>query len=181
MWNDVLEIKLSEEQIGKKVKELGQAISQDYAQIEPVLVCVLKGAAIFLADLIRQITIPVTLDFMAIASYGPGQTSPGIVRTLKDLDSSITGRHVLLIEDIIDTGQTVDYLLRILAARQPVSLEVCILLDKPARRQVSLPLKYVGFTLPDLFVVGYGLDYGQRYRNLPFVCTLKPEAYRSCQ
>ena len=179
MLEAVSEILVTADKIQARAKELGQAISKDYAGREPVLACVLKGAAVFLADLMRNITVPVTVDFLSIASYGPGQESSGIVRMTKDLDMSISGQDVLLIEDIIDTGRTLSYLLQFLSARQPKSLEVCVLLDKPSRHLVQLPLKYVGFEIPDKFVVGYGLDYNQRYRNLPFVCTLKPSAYRS--
>ena len=180
MKEDIAEVLLTPAQIQARIKELARIISQDYAGQEPVLVCVLKGAALFLADLMKAISIPVYIDFMAIASYGPGQTYPGAVRMLKDLDSALTGRPVILVEDIIDTGSTIDYLINILKARKPESLEVCVLLDKPSRHLVDISLKYVGFTIADLFVVGYGLDFNQRYRNLPFVCTLKPEIYRSC-
>lgn len=179
MLEDAAEILVTEDKIQARVKELGRAITRDYAGKELVLACVLKGAAIFLADLTRNITIPASLDFLSIASYGPGQESSGIVKMVKDLDMSISGRHVLLIEDIIDTGRTLSYILQLLSARQPASLEVCVLLDKPSRHLVNVPLKYVGFEIPDKFVVGYGLDYNQKYRNLPFVCTLRPETYSS--
>ncbi len=167
----VSEVLLTEAQIQQRVAELGAAISADYAGREPVLVGVLKGVLLFMADLMRQVTVPFMMDFIAIASYG-GQVGPGQVRLLKDLDLNITGRHVLFVEDMVDTGLTLNYLLRLLREREPASLEVCTLFDKPRLRLVKLPLKYVGFELPDRFVVGYGLDYRQRYRNLPFVGVL---------
>lgn len=167
----VSEVLLTEAQIQRRVAALGAAISADYAGREPVLVGVLKGVLLFMADLMRQVTVPFMMDFIAIASYGD-QVGPGQVRLLKDLDLNITGRHVLFVEDMVDTGLTLNYLLRLLREREPASLEVCTLFDKPRLRLVKLPLKYVGFELPDRFVVGYGLDYRQRYRNLPFVGVL---------
>lgn len=167
----VSEVLLTEAQIQQRVAELGAAISADYAGREPVLVGVLKGVLLFMADLMRQVTVPFMMDFIAIASYGD-QVGPGQVRLLKDLDLNITGRHVLFVEDMVDTGLTLNYLLRLLREREPASLEVCTLFDKPRLRLVKLPLKYIGFELPDRFVVGYGLDYRQRYRNLPFVGVL---------
>ena len=167
----VSEVLLTEAQIQQRVVELGAAISADYAGLEPVLVGVLKGVFLFMADLMRQISVPFMLDFIAIAGYGD-QAEPGQVRLLKDLDLSIAGRHVLFVEDMVDTGLTLNYLLRLLREREPASLQVCTLFDKPRLRLVKLPLKYVGFELPDRFVVGYGLDYRQRYRNLPFVGVL---------
>jgi hypoxanthine phosphoribosyltransferase len=155
------------------VHELGEAISRDYIRRTPVLVCVLKGAIFFLADLMRHIDIPVEVDFMAVASYGSATDSSGVVRILKDLDMPIEGRDVLIVEDIVDSGLTLQYLLRNLGSRNPASLEVCALLTKPSRRKVDLPVKYVGFEIPDTFVVGYGLDYNERYRNLPYVASLE--------
>lgn len=177
MEKDIDEVLLTGEQIQAKVKEIGAAISKDYRGKKPLLVGVLKGSAAFMADLVRAITIPITLDFISVSSYGPATRSSGVVRILKDLDSTVEKRHVLVIEDIVDTGLTLGYILRILRGRYPASLEVGTLLDKPARRLVDTKLKYRGFELPDKFVVGYGLDYAQRYRNLPCICVLKPQVY----
>ena len=177
MLEDIEEVLVTQEEIQGKVKEIAAAISRDYAGRDLVLVGVLRGATVFLSDLLKQITIPVTIDFMAISSYGPAQESSGIVRLVKDLDEQIKGRDVLLVEDIIDTGLTVSYLLRSLSARNPVSLKVCTLLDKSSRRKVPVPIAYLGFQIPDKFVVGYGLDYNQKYRNLPFVASLKKEVF----
>lgn len=168
---------ISAEQIATRVTELGRQISTDYYGQEPLLVGVLRGVAVFMGDLVRAVTIPMDLDFIAISSYGNSTRSSGVVRILKDLDESVTGRHVLVIEDIIDTGLTLSYLMRTLLERRPASLEICTLLDKPARRLVDVPVKYSGFTIEDKFVVGYGLDYAQKYRNLPFIGVLKPEIY----
>jgi hypoxanthine phosphoribosyltransferase len=174
---DVDRVLFSEAQIAARVRELGTAISRDYAGRLPLLVSLLKGALYFVADLTRAITIPMTLDFMAITSYAGTRESSGVVRLIKDLDEEITGRDVLLVEDIIDTGLTAAYLLRTLSARDPASLRICTLLDKTARRIVdNLPIDYRGFEVPDTFVVGYGLDYRQLYRNLPYIGVLKPEA-----
>lgn len=166
----------SEAQIQSRIRELGATISADFAHTTPLLVSVLKGALYFMADLTRAMTIPIAMDFMAITTYGSAQASSGAVRLIKDLDEEISGRHVLLVEDIIDTGLTAAYLLRTLRARDPASLRICTLLDKTARRIVdTLPISYRGFEVPDMFVVGYGLDYKQLYRNLPFIGVLKPE------
>ncbi len=174
--NDIGEIIITPEEIKEKIIELGSHISQDYQGMDLVLVSVLKGAVIFLSDLLRNITIPVTIDFMAISSYGRGGRGPtGVVRIVKDLDEEITGRHIIVVEDIIDTGLTLSYLLRTLDARSPKSLKVCTFLDRSVRRIVNLPIAYRGFDVPDKFVVGYGLDYKQRYRNLPYVGVLKQE------
>ena len=167
----------SGEQIAARVTELGAEISRDYMGLDPLLVGVLRGVAVFIGDLVRAIPAPLDLDFMAISSYGTATRSSGVVRILKDLDENITGRHVLVVEDIIDTGLTLSYLMRQLLERRPASVEICTLLDKPARRLAEVPVKYVGFTIPDKFVVGYGLDYAQKYRNLPFLGILKPEVY----
>ena len=172
---DVKEIVLTEEQIQTRIAELGQQICKDYAGKDPVLVGVLTGVVLFVADLVRQITIPVTLDFMAISRYS-GEKASGNVRITKDLEQDITGRHVLFVEDVIDTGLTLNYLLRTLRTRRPASLRVCVLFDRPYRRLIDIPLAYQGFELPDTFVVGYGLDAAGHYRNLPFVGILKPEA-----
>lgn len=174
---DISRVLISSEQLQARVAEMGQAISEDYRGKDLLLVCVLKGGFMFLADLMRHITIPHEIDFMATASYGRSTESSGIVRILKDLNTSIEERDVLVVEDIVDTGLTLQYLLRLLRDRNPTSLRVCCLLDKRARRTVEIPLDYLGFTVPNEFVVGYGLDYGGLYRNLPFVGILKPELY----
>jgi len=166
---------ISEEQIKERIAEMGARISRDYAGKDPLLVGVLSGVIFFMADLLRQITIPVSVDFMAISQYAAGPGS-GTVRITKDLSHNITGRHVLFVEDVIDTGLTLNYLLRTLRTREPASLQVCVLFDRPYRRLIDIPLAYEGFELPDTFVVGYGLDAADHYRNLPFVGTLKPEA-----
>ena len=177
---DVAEVLLSEEQIRAKVAELGKRITADYAGSEVTLVSVLKGSLPFMADLMRQIDLPLRIDLMEASSYGgTAIESSGLVRILKDLSAPIDDRHVLLVEDIIDTGLTLNYLLRYLRGKNPRSIKVCSLLDKPARRLVEIPLDYVGFEIPDAFVVGYGLDYGEVYRNLRFVGVLRPEAYES--
>ena len=177
---DVAEVLLSEDQIRVKVIELGKRISADYAGRELTLVSVLKGSLPFMADLMRQIELPLRIDLMEVSSYGGTSTeSSGLVRILKDLSAPIDGRDVLLVEDIIDTGLTLNYLLRYLRGKNPKSIKVCSLLDKPARRLVEIPIDYVGFEIPDAFVVGYGLDFGEVYRNLRFVGVLRPEAYES--
>jgi len=174
--DDIDRVLFTESQISARVRDLGAAITRDYDGRTPLLVSLLKGALYFVADLTRAITIPMTLDFMAITSYGGGRETSGVVRLIKDLDEEITGRHVILVEDIIDTGLTASYLLRTLSTRDPASLRICTLLDKTARRIVDdLPIDYRGFEVPDTFVVGYGLDYRQLYRNLPFIGVLKPE------
>jgi hypoxanthine phosphoribosyltransferase len=171
---DIAEILISEAQIREKIHELGRLISHAYQGQELVLISILKGSVVFLADLIRAITIPVAIDFLSISSYGSKGAS-GVVRILKDLDQDIAGRHVLVVEDIVDTGLTLGYLLNTLRARNPASLKVCTLLDRSVRRIVDLPVAFRGYEIPDRFVVGYGLDYQQRYRNLPFLGVLKPE------
>ncbi len=175
---DVAEVLLSEEQVSSKVAQLGAQISTDYAGRQLTLVSVLKGSLPFMADLMREITIPVRIDLMEVSSYGGTSTeSSGLVRIIKDLSASIDGDDVLLVEDIIDTGLTLNYLLRYLRGKNPRTLRICTLLDKPARRLVEIPVDYIGFTIPDQFVVGYGLDYGELYRNLRFVGVLRPEVY----
>ena len=163
---------VSEEDLQRRVRELGQEISRDYQGRDLFLVGVLKGAVFFLSDLMRAIEVPSEVDFMAVASYGSSTDSSGVVRILKDLDASIEGREVLIVEDIVDSGLTLSYLLRTLKARDPQSLEVCALLTKPERRQVDLPIRYVGFEIPNRFAIGYGLDHAERYRNLPYVAVL---------
>lgn len=175
--HDIDRVLFTEAQIQDRIRELAEAISADYEGKTPLLVSVLKGALYFIADLSRAVNIPVAMDFMAITSYGGEQASSGAVRLIKDLDEKITGRHVILVEDIIDTGLTAAYLLRTLTARDPASIRICTLLDKSARRIVdTLPIDYRGFDVPDIFVVGYGLDYRQLYRNLPFIGVLKADA-----
>jgi hypoxanthine phosphoribosyltransferase len=174
---DVREILLSGEEIERRVAEIGTRVSEDYAGRNPLLIGVLKGVVPFIADLLRVMTIPAEVDFMAVASYSPEARDRGLVRLTKDLEVPIAGRHVLFVEDVIDTGLTLSYLLRTLRARQPASLEVCVLFNKPKRRLIDVPLKYKGFDLPDRLVVGWGLDYRERYRNLPFVGLLKPEVF----
>ncbi|HET8678888.1 MAG TPA: hypoxanthine phosphoribosyltransferase [bacterium] len=175
----IREVLLTEEQIQNRVQALAAEIGRDYAGRELVMVTVLKGALYFLADLTRMLQIPVIIDFMAISSYRGGKGPSGVVRLMKDLDEEITGRHVLLVEDIIDTGLTASYLLRVLRARDPADLAICTLLDKTARRIVDdLPIRYRGFEIPDAFVVGYGLDHRQLYRNLPYIAVLSDHALR---
>ena len=174
---DVEEVLLSGEQVQARVAELGAQLATDYEGREPVLVSVLKGSIIFLADLVRAMPIPLSIDLMEVSSYGTSTESSGQVRILKDLSTSIEGREVLVVEDIIDTGLTLNYLVRYLRGKNPATLRICTLLDKPARRLVEIPVDYIGFEIPDQFVVGYGLDYGELYRNLRFVGVLKPEVY----
>jgi hypoxanthine phosphoribosyltransferase len=171
---DIAEVLLSSEAIAAKVKELGELVADTYQGNDLLLVSVLKGAVVFLTDLMRAIPIPLAIDFLAISSYG-GKGAAGAVRIFKDLEQDIIGRHVLVVEDIVDTGLTLSYLLRTLQTREPASLRVCTLLDRSVRRIVDLPTAFRGFDIPDQFVVGYGLDYQQRYRNLPFIGVLKPE------
>ena len=167
------EILVPADELASRVRELAAEISKDYAGKDVVLIGVLKGAVFFVADLMRALDLQVEVDFMAVASYGSSTKSSGVVRILKDLDAVIQGRHVLIVEDIVDSGLTLQYLLRNLNGRGPASLEVCALLIKPGRRKVDLKPRYVGFEIPDRFVIGYGLDHGERYRNLPFVAALK--------
>jgi hypoxanthine phosphoribosyltransferase len=169
------EILVQPDDLKQKVRDLGAQISVDYADRDLLLVCVLKGAVFFLADLMRHIEIPCEVDFMAVSSYGSETDSSGVVRILKDLDRPIAGRDVLIVEDIVDSGLTLQYLMRNLGAREPASLEVCALLTKPDRRKVELPTRYVGFEIPDKFAIGYGLDVAERYRNLPYVAALSDE------
>jgi hypoxanthine phosphoribosyltransferase len=178
MTADISEILISASQIQRRIAEIGQAISHDYAGLDPLLVGVLKGVVFFMADLLRAIAVPAQVDFMAVAGYSHQAKQPRVVRLLKDLETPITGRHVLFVEDVIDTGLTLSYLLRNLRTRDPASLEVCVLFNKPEHRIIDIPLKYKGFDLPDRFVVGFGLDYRENYRNLPFVGMLKSDVLR---
>jgi hypoxanthine phosphoribosyltransferase len=173
----ISEILIPSDTLQARIAELGAEISRDYLGQDLLLLAVLKGSALFLSDLMRQITIPHAIDFMATSSYGSGQESSGVVRILKDLDEPIEGRSVLLVEDIVDTGRTLDYLMRMLRTRQPASLRICTLLNKPSRREVVVPMDYIGFDIPDRFVFGYGLDYNQLYRNLPYIAVLAPRFY----
>lgn len=177
--SDISEVLISEEQIQLRVHDLGAEISSDYLGKCPVLVGVLKGVLFYMADLLRVITIPSEVDFLAVSSYSSEARNKGVVRLVKDLEIPIQHRHVLFVEDVIDTGLTLNYLLRSLREREPASLEVCVLFNKPGRRIIDLPLKYKGFDLPDRFVVGYGLDHQERYRNLPFIGLLKAEAFQN--
>lgn len=175
---DIKEVVITTEEIQARVAEIGAAISADYGDKNPLLVGVLKGVLFFMADLLREINVPVAVDFISISSYSSETRKQGIVHLAKDLETPLAGRHVLFVEDVIDTGLTLNYLLRNLRARQPASLEVCVLFNKPARRLIEIPLKYKGFDLPDRFVVGYGLDHREKYRNLPFVGLLTATAYK---
>ena len=177
MLQDIERVLLSEEQLRQRVRELGEEISKEYAGKEILMIGVLRGAVMFMADLARAITVPVMIDFMAVSSYGTSTSSSGIVRILKDLDEEVAGKHVLIVEDIIDSGLTLSYLVDNIKSRQPASVRICTLLNKPERRKVDLEVNYNGFTVPDEFVVGYGLDYAEKYRNLPFIGILKPAIY----
>jgi hypoxanthine phosphoribosyltransferase len=174
---DVEEVLLSGEEVQARVAELGAQLAADYAGRDPVLISVLKGSIIFLADLVRAMPIPLSIDLMEVSSYGSSTESSGQVRILKDLSTSIEGREVLVVEDIIDTGLTLNYLLRYLHDKGPASIRICCLLDKPARRLAPIEIDYRGFTIADRFVIGYGLDYGERYRNLPYIGVLRPSVY----
>ena len=186
--DDIKEILYTHEQLSRRVRELGAAITQDYRERafermhggEPslIVISVLRGAAIYMSDLVREIDLPLEMDYMAVSSYGTGTKSSGVVRILKDLSSQIEGRHVLIAEDILDSGLTLKYLLRVLESRNPASIEVATLLRKRTERQVDIDCKYVGFECPDEFIVGYGLDYAEHYRNLPYIGVLKPEIYQ---
>ena len=177
MMGDVAEVLITSEQITEKVREMGERITRNYAGERLLLVGVLRGAVVVMGDLMRRIDLPCKIDFMDISSYGSGTSSSGVVRILKDLEEDVTGRHVLIVEDIIDTGLTLSYLRRSLLAREPASLEICALLTKPSRRRVELDVKYLDFEVPDEFVVGYGLDDAGTYRNLHDICVLKKEVF----
>ncbi|MCH5272280.1 MAG: hypoxanthine phosphoribosyltransferase [Lachnospiraceae bacterium] len=168
MKDEVKEL-IPEAEITKRVRELGEQISKDYAGKELHVICILKGGVFFMCELVKHITVPVTHDFMAVSSYGDGTVSSGRIKIVKDLDDSIEGKDVLIVEDIIDSGRTLQHLLQVLGARNPKSIRLCTLLNKPDRREVEIPVDYIGFSIEDLFVVGYGLDYAQHYRNLPYV------------
>lgn len=177
MREDVKKVLFDEEQLSNKVRELGDQISKDYEGKDLLVVGVLKGSVVFAADLIKNINIPCEIDFMAVSSYGNSTESSGVVRILKDLDHSIEGKHVLLVEDIVDSGITLTYLLKYLKARKAESIEIVSLLNKPERRTADLEVKYIGFEVPNEFIVGYGIDYAEKYRNLPFIGVLKEEIY----
>ena len=174
MFDDIEKILINETELKDKVVDLGNRISDDYKGLSPVFITVLRGSIIFLCDLIREVKIPISLDFLSVSSYS-GQTHTGVVRIIKDLDENIENRHVVLIEDIIDTGLTLNYIVGMLRDRKPASIKVCALLDKKVRRIIDIPIDYKGFEIPDEFVVGYGMDYNQQYRNLPFIGILKEE------
>ena len=171
-FGTVGETLVTAEDLQARVRELAAEVSADYEGREPLVIGVLKGAVFFIADLLRLMTVPVELDFMAVSSYGSSTHSSGVVRILKDLDIPIAGRHVLVVEDVIDSGLTLSYLLKNLASREPASLEICSLLTKPGHKRLNIPIRYVGFELPDAFVIGYGLDYSERWRNLPYIAVL---------
>ena len=178
MYQDLDRLLVTRQKIREKVQELGRRITEDYQGKEPVLVCILKGACVFFADLIREIDLPLSLDFMAISSYGSATKTSGVVRILKDLDQTVLGKDVIIVEDIVDSGVTLNYLKQILRQRGAATLKIAALLDKPARRKIpDLKVDYVCFDIPDAFVVGYGLDYDQRYRNLPDIGVLSPKVY----
>ena len=178
MNKDIDHVLVSEEQIKARVAEMGAQLSEEYQGKDPILVCILRGAVYFFADLSRHMTCRAQLDFMSISSYGDECKTSGIVRIVKDLDASITGRHVLIIEDIMDSGHTLKHLKKVLMAREPASLKICCLLDKPSRRECDITPDYTGFVIPNEFVLGYGLDFANYYRNMPYVGVLKPELYK---
>ena len=177
MIDDVERILFTEEQLHQRVRELGEQLTADYAGKAPVLASVLRGSYIFMADLTRQVKLPITVDFMVLSSYGAGTTSSGQVEIRKDLSDSIEGKDLIIVEDILDSGNTLYYLRNVLQARHPASIRICTLLDKPDRRTRPITADYVGFSIPDAFVVGYGLDYDEKYRNLPYIGILKPSVY----
>lgn len=179
MIKDIEKVLLTEEQIVKRVKEIGNEISNDYKGKDLLIVGILKGSVMFASELIKNVTVPTEIDFMAVSSYGSSSETTGVVRILKDLDHSIEGKDIIIVEDIIDSGVTLDYLLKYLKARKANSIEIVTLLTKPARRKVDIYVKYCGFEVPDEFLVGYGLDYAEKYRNLPYVGILKEEVYKS--
>lgn len=177
MKNDIQKVLFSEQQLADKVAELGARISADYAGKDPLIVSVLKGSYVFMADLTRRISIPCNVDFMAVSSYGAGTKTTGEVQIIKDIGSKIDGRHLIIVEDILDSGVTLSFLMKVLKARGAASIRLCTLLSKPERRKVDVPVDYLGFEIPDAFVVGYGLDYAEKYRNLPYIGILKPSVY----
>ncbi|HJC72097.1 MAG TPA: hypoxanthine phosphoribosyltransferase [Candidatus Ruthenibacterium merdavium] len=177
MHDDILKVLLTQEELREKVKELGRQITQDYQGKNLMIVTVLKGAVVFLADLMREIDVPAEIDFMVVSSYGAGTKSSGVVKIVKDLDVPLKDKDLLIVEDILDSGMTLSYLKELLEGREPRSIRIATLLDKPARRKVDLKADYIGYSVPDEFVVGYGLDYDEKYRNLPYIGILKPEVY----
>lgn len=177
MQGDIEEILIGRETLQEMAKTLGRKISEDYAGKELILVCVLKGGFVFLADLMREITIPVDMDFISVSSYGNSTKTSGVVRIIKDIDINISNKHVLIVEDLVDTGLTLRHLKELFNTRGPLSVKICTALDKPSRRKVDIAIEYGGIVIPDKFVVGYGLDYAGKYRNLPEVCTLSPKVY----
>lgn len=177
IFDDIAETLLTEEQIADIVKKMGKQISEDYKDKNLLLVSVLKGSLVFMADLMREITVPCAIDFLSVSSYGNGTSTSGEVRILKDLDASLEGKDLLVVEDILDSGVTLSFLLKNLLARKPASVRLCTFLDKPERRRVDIKADYIGASVPDKFIVGYGLDYAEKYRNVPFVGVLKPEIY----
>ena len=178
IYQDLDRILVTREEIARSVKELGRRITEDYQGKDLMMVCILKGASVFFTDLIREVDLPVTVGFMSVSSYGRGTSSTGVVRIMKDLDQNIEGKDVLIVEDIVDSGKTLHFLLQVLSQRHPASLAIATLLDKPSRRVVDLTAKYYCFNIPDAFVVGYGLDYSEKYRNLPDIGVLKPSIYQ---
>ena len=168
-----INVLFSEEEVDARIRQMGEQISRDYAGREVHLICVLKGGSFFMCELAKRITVPVYLDFMSVSSYGSETKSSGVVRIVKDLDAPLAGKDVIVVEDIVDTGHTLSYLLEMLKGREPASLKLCTLLDKPDRREVEVPVDYTGFVIPDKFIVGYGLDYDQKYRNLPYIGTVE--------
>lgn len=177
MQNDIGRVLLSEAEIVAKVKELGDKLTEEYRGKELLVVGILKGSNVFMSDLIRQINIPLKIDFMMVSSYGNATESTGVVKIIKDIEQSISGKHLLIVEDIIDSGLTLKYLTEMLETRKPASIKLCTLLDKPARRKENVDVDYVGFEMPDEFLIGYGIDYAEYYRNLPYIGVLKPEVY----
>lgn len=168
-----INVLFSEEEVDARIRQMGEQISRDYAGREVHLICVLKGGSFFMCELAKRITVPVFLDFMSVSSYGSETKSSGVVKIVKDLDAPLKGKDVIVVEDIVDTGHTLSYLLEMLKGREPASLKLCTLLDKPDRREVDVPVDYTGFVIPDKFIVGYGLDYDQKYRNLPYIGTVE--------
>ena len=177
MKNDIERVLFTEAELKARVAELGAQITADYQGKKPIVISILRGSYIFMADLTRSIDLPITVDFMAVSSYGAGTSSSGQVKIVKDLSENIEGRDVIVVEDILDSGNTLSYLLKLLEARHPASIRLCTLLDKPERRTKPVAVQYSGFTIPDEFVVGYGLDYDEKYRNLPYIGILKPSVY----
>ena len=177
MEKDILKVLVTEEELHARIAEMGETLYEQFQNKNPLFLSVLKGSFVFMADLCRRIDLPCTVDFMAVSSYGSGTSSTGQVQITKDLSSDIAGKHIIVVEDILDSGNTLSYLLKLLAQRKPASIRLCTLLDKPERRTKPVEVHYSGFTIPDAFVVGYGLDYAEHYRNLPYIGILKPEVY----